>query len=150
MKSFKMILLVFSVISFSLLADSNGLVIVESNMSVSEVSQKLQSIIAEKGLNLFSVIDHSKNAGNVGKKLRPTQVIIFGNPNIGTLFMQKSSTVAIDLPQKFLIVEREPGKANIVYNSPEYLGERHGFDHAALKKVTNLLSKLSTAAAGNN
>lgn len=139
--------IILTIFSLSSHGTGTGLAVVESENSVKEVSEKLQGIIKEKGLNLFTVIDHSKNAKKVGLTLKPTQVIIFGNPNVGTLFMQKSDSVAIDLPQKFLVVEREEGKASIIFNDPTYLSARHSFVHPALSKVAGLLKTIADSAA---
>lgn len=133
--------------SFSVAA-SEGLVKYESHYSVKETADRFESIAKNKGLTLFARMDHQKNARGVGLKLRPTEVIIFGNPKVGTLLMQCSQDVAIDLPQKVLVSEGADNKVWLSYNNPSYLMKRHeikGCDEV-INKVSDILSKLSKAA----
>lgn len=97
---------------------------------------------------MFARIDHQQNAAGVNLKLRPTEVIIFGNPKIGTPLMQCAQSVAIDLPQKVLISEDSQNKVWLSYNNPEYIKVRHhiqGCDKV-ISKISTVLSKLITAA----
>ena len=89
-----------------------------------------------------------EGAQKVGKKLRPTEVIIFGNPNVGAPLMQCSQSVAIDLPQKALISEDEAGQVWLSYNDPKYLEKRHGIKECVevIKKIENALSNFANAA----
>jgi len=122
---------------------------VESHYSVKETADKFESIIKKKGLTLFTRIDHQKNATGVNLELRPTEVIIFGNPKVGTPLMQCSQKVAIDLPQKVLIWKDENSQVWLSYNNPEYLKERHkvvGCDQV-FNKISNVLKALTNAAA---
>jgi uncharacterized protein (DUF302 family) len=128
---------------------AQGVISVESQHSVKETADKFQSIIKAKGLTLFSVIDHKKNAASVGLDLAASKVIIFGNPKIGTPLMKCAPSVAIDLPQKFLISQDAQEKVWISYNDPQYLNTRHdvqGCDKL-ITKVSNVLKVLSKAAA---
>jgi uncharacterized protein (DUF302 family) len=113
----------------------NGLVRVASKYSVDESVQRLQAIFAEKGLQIFSVVDHSGEAEKVGLKMRPTKVVIFGSPKAGTPLMVAAPTLAIDLPLKALVAEDEAGKVWVWYNSPEYLQERHGVPAELVKDI---------------
>lgn len=126
----------------------NGLVTLESNYSVKETADRFESIIKSKGLTLFARIDHQKNAAGVNLKLRPTEVITFGNPKAGTALTQCAQTVAIDLPQKILISEDAENKVWLSYNNPEYLKARHNIKgcDTVINNISTLLSKLSTAA----
>lgn len=128
---------------------SEGVTSVESHHSVKETADRFVDILSEKGLTLFARIDHKKNAENVDLELRDTQVLIFGNPKVGTPIMQCEQQAAIDLPQKVLIAKDANGKVWISYNNPEYMKQRHqvtGCD-AVFSKVTNVLSALTSAAA---
>ena len=82
-----------------------GLVTMQSNHSVQDTADKLVTIIESKGMKVFARVDHQKNAQSVNLALRPTQVIVFGNPKAGTPLMNCEQSVAIDLPQKILISE---------------------------------------------
>ena len=126
-----------------------GLVKVESNHSVEDTVQRLEALLNEKGLTIFAKIDHAAGASSVGQELRPTQLVIFGNPKVGTPLMQCSQSTAIDLPQKALIWMDETGKVWIGYNDPEYLDLRHDLSgcEAPLEKVKQALSSLTQAAA---
>jgi len=104
---------------------ANGLVEVVSRHSVEETVRKLETILAEKGLKTFAVIDHSGEAEKVGLKMLPTKVVIFGSPKAGTPLMIAAPSLAIDLPLKALVAEDAEGKVSVMYNDPNYLRERH-------------------------
>ena len=106
---------------------TNGLNQVASHYRMDETVQRLQSTFAEKGLQVFAVIDHSGEAEKIGLKMPPTKVLIFGSPKAGTPLMLGAPSVAIDLPLKALVAEDAEGKVSVTYNDPEYLHTRHGF-----------------------
>lgn len=127
---------------------SNPLVTVPSAFSVTETGDKLSAILKDKGLTEFARINHSENAAKADLNLRPTEVIIFGNPKVGTPLMQCAQSIAIDLPQKMLIWQDEAGKVWLGYNNPEYLKRRHSVEgcDGVFDKVTGVLAALSKAA----
>ncbi|MDO6785162.1 DUF302 domain-containing protein [Neptunomonas phycophila] len=134
---------------FSLSASAeDSLVKYESIYSVKETADRFENIAKSKGLTVFTRIDHQQNAANVGLELRPTEVIIFGNPKVGTPLMQCSQDVAIDLPQKVMITEDSNNKVWLSYNNPNYLVQRHSIEGCdeVIKKVSGVLGALSTAA----
>lgn len=138
------VLLAFSGFSMA----SENLVSIKSPYTVKESVDRFEKILKKKGLTIFSRINHSKNAASVGLELMPTEVIVFGNPKVGTPLMQCSKTVAIDLPQKALFWTDAKGQAWLSYNNPEYLKERHnivGCDHV-IEKISGVLDALSRAA----
>lgn len=100
-------------ITKSSISSKDGLITVKSNYSVKETADRFESIANSKGLTLFTRIDHQKNAAGVNLTLRPTEVIIFGNPKAGTVLMQCDQNVAIDLPQKVLISEDATGAVHL-------------------------------------
>jgi uncharacterized protein (DUF302 family) len=104
---------------------ANGIIDKPGNHSVDETAEKLQAILCAKGIALFALVDHSGEAAKVGMKMRPTKLLIFGNPKAGTPLMQASPSIAIDLPLKILIWEDAAGKVWVSYNSAAYLRERH-------------------------
>jgi uncharacterized protein (DUF302 family) len=106
------------------LADS-GVISKRANHSVDETVGKLESILKAKGVTLFALIDHSGEAEKVGMKMKPTRLMIFGNPDAGTPLMLAAPSIAIDLPLKILVWEDAEEKVWISYNSAEYLQERH-------------------------
>ena len=127
-----------------------GLVTLQSNHSVKDTADKLVSIIESKGMKVFARVDHQKNAQGVDLTLRPTQVIMFGNPTAGTPLMNCEQSVAIDLPQKILISEDADKKVWLSYNHPEYLKTRHNIkgcdtEIANIAKALNSVSKAAVA-----
>jgi uncharacterized protein (DUF302 family) len=113
----------------------NGLLQVASKYAVGETVKRLESVLAERGVRVFTVIDHSGEAEKVGMKMRPTKLVIFGNPKGGTPVMVAAPTVAIDLPLKALVWEDDGGKVWVSYNSPEYLQQRHGVPEELIKNI---------------
>jgi len=112
-----------------------GLIQAPSRYSVEETLQRLQSVFATKGLQVFALIDHSGEAAKVGLKMRPTKVLIFGSPKSGTPLMVAAPSLAIDLPMKALVAEDENGKVWLTYNSPEYLKQRHNVPEDLIKNL---------------
>lgn len=117
------VVLVFLAASAAL-AES-GIITVRSCFTVRETANRLERELEENGMTIFARIDHAASAESVGLELRPTELLIFGNPNAGTPLMQCSQSVAIDLPQKMLIWQDESGTVWLSYNDPHYLAERH-------------------------
>ena len=113
----------------------NGLVEVASPYPVDETVQRLESVLAERGVRVFALVDHSGEAEQVGMKMRPTKLVIFGNPKGGTPVMVAAPSMAIDLPLKALVAEDAEGKVWVSYNSPEYLQQRHGVPEELIKKI---------------
>jgi uncharacterized protein (DUF302 family) len=103
----------------------NGIVSIPSNHSVDQTLEKVQEILRAKGVKLFALIDHSGEAEKAGLQMRPTKLLIFGNPQAGTPLMLASPTSAIDLPLKILVWEDSSGKVWVSYNSAAYLQARH-------------------------
>lgn len=129
----------------------DGMVTLESNYSVEKTTKRLESALTQNGLTIFRKVDHQEGAASVDMELRPTTVLIFGNPKLGTPLMQCAPTVAIDLPQKMLIWKDQNGQVQVGYNSPDYLKRRHdikGCDQE-LQKITGALNKFAQTAAGN-
>ena len=129
-------------------AADTGLVNLKSSHSVKKTADRLESKLSEKGMTVFIRINHAEGASKVGKKLRPTELIIFGNPKVGAPLMQSSQTVAIDLPQKALIWKDEAGQVWLTYNDPKYLATRHKISECneVLKKIDNALRNFASAA----
>lgn len=127
---------------------NNGLISMQSNHSVKQTADRFESIAKDKGLTVFTRIDHQKNAMNADLTLKPTEVIIFGNPKAGTPLMNCAPSVAIDLPQKVLISEDAAGKVALTYNDPSYLKARHNIKGCdkVISNISMLLNNLATAA----
>ena len=138
--------------SMTLLQAADGLVEIKSRFSVQETAVRLVGFFREKGIRLFKVIDHAEGAAKTGEKLRPTTLLIFGNPYLGTPLMKCRQSVAVDLPQKMLVYQNETGETVIAYNDPDYLVRRHGIDPKCapqiVTKMKNVLKKIAAYAAG--
>ena len=97
---------------------------------------KLKRILQARGISLFAMIDHSGEAERVGIRMKPTKLLIFGNPKAGTPVMLSAPTSAIDLPLKVLVWEDAKGNVWLSYNSPAYLQERHGVPKELLPNIS--------------
>ena len=117
---------------------NNGLTRVASPHSVEETIERLQSVLKERNLQLFALIDHSGEAEKAGLKMRPTKLLIFGSPKGGTPVMVAAPTIAIDLPLKALVSEDEGGKVWVTYNTPEYLQQRHNVPGDLVKNISGV------------
>lgn len=125
-----------------------GLISVPSSHDVPTTLDKLEAVLSAKGMTVFARIDHAGGAAKAGIELRPTQVLIFGNPKVGTPLMQCSQSIAIDLPQKMLAWQAEDGQVYLGYNDPAHLKARHdttGCDEV-FGKVSGALGKFAKAA----
>ena len=126
----------------------DGLVTIKSNHSVSGTLDRLEQAVTDKGMTVFARIDHAKGASAVGKQLPPTELLIFGNPRVGTLLMQSNRNAALDLPLKALAWQDGNGDVWLVYNEPGYLAARHNITDRdpVIEKMRNALKAFSTAA----
>ena len=149
-KSMRTIMIAFIFVLASALSVSAepGLINLKSSHDVKNTADRLETVLKEKGMNIFLRINHTEGARKMGQELRPTELVIFGNPKVGTPLMQCGQTVAIDLPQKALIWQDESGQVWLTYNDPQYLAARHGIDRckAVLDKVQNALKNFAQAA----
>ena len=126
---------------------NDGIITIPSNHSVEETIEKLKAILQSKGITLFALIDHSREAARAGMEMRPTKLLIFGNPKGGTPVMLAAPSSAIDLPLKILIWEDAQGKVWVTYNSLAYLEERHNLPPEVLLNI-NVIEALAKKAAG--
>lgn len=124
----------------------NGIVTIPCHQSVDEIVQKLEGMLEAKGVKLFALIDHSGEAEKAGMQLRPTKLLIFGNPKAGTPLMIASPSIAIDLPLKLLVSEDADGKVWISYNAPAYLQARHGLPPELVQNIA-VVEALAAKAA---
>ena len=124
----------------------NGIVNVASHHSVEQTVQTLEAVLQAKGVKLFAVVDHSGEAEKAAMKMRPTKLLIFGNPKAGTPLMLAAPSIAIDLPLKILVAEDAEGKVLISYNSPAYLQDRHKIPNDLMQNIA-VVEALATKAA---
>lgn len=141
-------------ITFSAQAASNytptesGLMSLKSAHSVAQTMDKLEHVLTAKGMTIFARINHAEGAKSVGQSLRPTELLVFGNPKVGSPLMRCQQTIALDLPQKALAWEDEKGQVWLSYNAPKYLAKRHQLKgcEEVLAKVENALNNFARAA----
>ncbi|GAB2821210.1 DUF302 domain-containing protein [Actinoallomurus bryophytorum] len=129
----------------------NGLVTVESGHSVPETIDRLAATVTAAGLKVFARVDHAAGATEAGMSLRPTELLIFGNPRGGTPLMQDRQTAGIDLPVKALAWEDEAGKVWLTYNTAAWVALRHDLgeeSRAAVTAIDEGLRKVTGRAAG--
>ena len=124
----------------------NGIITIQSGFPVKETISRLISIIESREMTVFARIDHSDNAIKQGLTLRPTELIIFGNPKAGTLLMQDKQISGIDLPLKALAWEDEQGKSWLSYNDTNWIAERHALSTKSdpiIKAITETMTAVA-------
>jgi uncharacterized protein (DUF302 family) len=129
------------------MTDTNGIVTIPSRYSVDETVARLEHILQEKGIKLFTLVDHSGEAEKAGLKMPPTRLAIFGNPKGGTPLMLAKPSIAIDLPLKLLIAEDTNGSVSVSWTAPAYLAVRHGLPQELVANIA-VIEKLAAAIAG--
>lgn len=125
---------------------ADGLVAVKSPYSAAETASRWVAALPERGLKLFVRVDHAAGAASIGKTLRPTEVLIFGNPQGGTPLMECQQSVGIDLPLKALVWQDASGQVWLGYNDPAWLIARHGGGNCpAVSTLSKALGSLASA-----
>ena len=127
-----------------------GLITIPSDFSVGETIDRLADRASAHSLNVFARVDHAAGAAKVGLALRPTQLLIFGNPTGGTPLMQDQQTAGIDLPVKALAWEDADGRVWLSYNDPDWVAARHQLgaaSKAAVEAMSAGLTALTKSAA---
>jgi uncharacterized protein (DUF302 family) len=109
----------------------DGLITLVSPRSAKETMDKLEASVKEKGFGVVARVDHAAAATRVNKTLRPTELLIFGNPAGGTPLMECAQTIGIELPIKALVWSDAAGKVMLSYNDPAYLAKRHNAPECA-------------------
>jgi uncharacterized protein (DUF302 family) len=130
----------------------DGLLSVESHFDPRQTLERFEAEVKAKGLTVFARIDHAAGAATVGMPLRPTTVLIFGNPKGGTPLMQASQLVGIELPLRVLVWQDAAGKTWLSYVDPGNLAKRYALPPETATAVGNLggvLKALTANAAGD-
>ena len=142
------IAVLLAMVAVNAFAEGNGLISRHSRYSAPETMDRLVAVVQSKGMTVFVRIDHAAEAKKVGLKMRPSQLLIFGNPKGGTPLMVASPTAAIDLPLKALAWEDADGKVWLGYNAASYLKERHGIEgkDESLKALAAALDAMTDKA----
>lgn len=122
---------------------AEGLIAVKSPHSVKVTVDRFEAAAKSRGLNVFLRIDHAAGAKKIGKDLRPTELLVFGNPQGGTPVMECAQSAGIDLPLKALAWQDAAGQVWLGYNDPQYLASRHG-----VRECGPVIQNLTKALAG--
>jgi uncharacterized protein (DUF302 family) len=132
----------------SALADQ--LVTIESKHSVKETLDRLTATLDKRGIKPVARVDHAAGAKAVGMELPPTEVLIFGNPKLGTPLMQSNPEIGIDLPMRVLAWQDKAGKVWVAYTAPDTLKARHGITDRdeIFNAMAKALQGLTKAASG--
>ena len=127
-----------------------GLTQFDSPHAVAATMDRLEAAVQERGFKVFARIDHAAGAASVDMTLRPTQLLIFGNPQGGTPLMRNAQSMGIDLPLKALVYEDADGQVRVAFNDPAFLADRHDMANAAqiADRMGGLLDTLGKAATG--
>ena len=127
------------------MAAGPGVITKPSPYSVAETLDRLQAVLAKKGIKIFARIDQSAEAKQAGLELLPTELLIFGNPRGGTPIMVAEPTAAIDLPLKALAGEDQNEQVWLSFNAPDYLAERFHISAELLKGISGLEALIDRA-----
>ena len=146
LKSLAMAALITAATGLSAAAD---MVVTASNHSVGDTVDRLAAAVEKAGAKVFARIDHAGGAAKVGAELRPTQMLMFGNPKLGTPAMQGAQSMGLDLPLRVVVWEDAKGKVWLAYHAPADVAALHGLpaDAPVIAKMTGALAKLTGKAA---
>lgn len=132
-------------------AADKGMISKKSHYSVKVTLDKLENVLHKKGITIVTRWSHDAGAKKAGIPLRPTELLIFGNPKLGSHFFTSNQTAGIDLPMKALAWKDKKGQVWLTYNDPTYIASRHsiGDRPKIVKKMAGALNKLTNVATGN-
>ncbi len=137
-----------AVVSMSGIAKAESMITKTSPHSVTETIDRLAAAVEGAGAKVFARVDHAAGAASVDMELRPTQMLMFGNPKLGTPAMLAAQTTGLDLPLRVLAYQAEDGSVVVTYQDPAALAKNHGADADAkvFKMMTGALNKLTDKA----
>ena len=142
------LLSIFAISGSAVYAGQDGMISKKSPHSVKVTLDRLENVLKKKGITVALRWSHSERGKSVGIPLRNTELLIFGNPKLGTHFFTSNQTAGIDLPLKALAWEDEKGQVWLTYNDPSYVAGRHSINNRSeiVKKMTGALKKMTDAA----
>ena len=130
------------ILSMAQLSCAHGLITKESRYDFDKTIEKLEMAISKRNLKIFTKIDHKAGADSVELKLRPTTLLIFGNPKAGTLLMQDNQLVGLDLPLKMVVTKDAHSKVSVTYLDPEEIEDRYDLENSE-KVIDNIKKALA-------
>ncbi|MEE9595217.1 MAG: DUF302 domain-containing protein [Acidiferrobacterales bacterium] len=148
MRGLTLAVLIAGLVVISPAGYASGLVLTRSSHSVGETLDRLETVLRNKGLRIFARIDHGAGAKDVGVDLRPTQLLLFGNPKLGSQLFTSNQLAGIDLPMKALVWEDAQGQVWLAYNDPGYIAARHDIEDrpGVISKMSSAMKKLTSKA----
>ena len=147
MITLRSVLATFLLLAGSWAGAADGLIAVKSPYDAQQTMNRFEDIAKQRGLTIFARVDHAAGAAKIGKTLRPTEVLVFGNPQGGTPLMECAQSAGIDLPLKVLVWQDAAAQVWLGYNDPAFLAQRHGTPQcAAVEALGKALSGLAQAA----
>lgn len=148
MKRLSLIILSFCLLPIAWADNVPGLIVKPSPYSVATTIDRLEDALKKKGITIVTRWNHAAKAKDVGIPLRDTELLLFGNPKLGSHMFTSKQTAGIDLPMKALAWKDEKGQVWLGYNDPQYIADRHGIDNRAevIAKMQGALDKMSDAA----
>lgn len=132
-------------------AQDDGIVKFKSAYSMPETINRIKKDIADKGIKFFDEIDQAKLAADAGVKLRPSTLLVFGNPPLGTLFIRSNPLAALDWPVRLLVLEDENGQVWAAYTDFSYIAKRHAIDGAdaeAFRTASGVITSITSSVKG--
>ena len=144
------IILLCALFSTATLAGGDGIIKKKSAHSVKVTLDRLENVLKKKGIGIAVRWNHAAKAKGAGFEMRDTEILIFGNPKMGSPLMLSNQQIGIDLPMKALAYKDAKGQVWLAYNDPAYLKNRHGISDKdpVFKKMTGALDKLTSKAVG--
>jgi uncharacterized protein (DUF302 family) len=127
----------------------NGIVRVKSAYSFDETINRIKQDVASKGIMFFFAVDQAKLASDAGIKLRPSTLLVFGNPALGSQFITSNPNAGIDWPVRLLVSQDEHGVVWTVYNDFHYIAQRHGITNrdVAFQKASEVISSVASSVS---
>jgi len=153
MNHIKKIMLFFTLIALLpplSFGNEKGMISKQSNFTAKQTIDRLENVLQKKGITIVKRWSHHAGAKKAGIELRDTELLLFGNPKLGSHFFTSNQTAGIDLPMKALAWQDADGKVWLTYNDPQYIADRHNINNrpAIIKKMTGALDKLTNVAIG--
>lgn len=127
----------------------DGVVTVKSRYSISETVKRIKADVAEKGIMLFADIDQAKLGNTAGNKVRPSRLILFGNPALGTTFLTAKQSSGLDWPVRVLVYQTRDGSVNVAYNDFDWIARRHGISNRKMefRMATEVIESVTSSVS---
>lgn len=142
------VVVTFSYVALSSASDDNGVVVLDSAYSVEDTIARVKTDIADKGIRFFMDFDQSKLATDADIELRPSHLLVFGNPPLGIQFLTSNPVSGLDWPVRLLVFQDADGNVKMAYNDFTWVAHRHGIDDrdAQFKMATMVIESITSAA----